>query len=84
MLRARKRLPPPEQFTLGDRLRIVLGGMTLALGVVILYRLLTMPAALSPLSVLVPVAFIGAGGYRSWMAWVRYQQYRAHATGGKR
>ncbi len=79
----RRRLPPPEQFTIGDRLRIVLGAMTLVLGIVILYRLSTLPVPLNAVSVLVPMAFITAGSYRSWLAWVRYREYRAHQTGGK-
>jgi hypothetical protein len=53
------------------------------IGIVMLYRILTLPGAISPPAVLVAIAFIGFGTYRLWMARARYREYRARGTGDK-
>ena len=79
--RSRRCLPPPEKFTLADRYRIVLGILALGIGIVMLYRMLTMPGALSLPAVVVALAFLGFGAHRSWVAKSRYREYQAHLRG---
>lgn len=81
MSSGRRSLPPPERFTLADRYQIVLGVLAIAIGVVMLYRMVTMPGGLSLPAMLAAIAFLGFGVHRSWLARSRYRQYRAHMTG---
>jgi uncharacterized membrane protein HdeD (DUF308 family) len=69
-----RNLPPPTQFTLGDKYRIVLGVVAILLGIVILWR--TGPVAISPPAILVGAAFIGFGVYRLWLGYTRIKQWR--------
>jgi len=68
-------LPPPTQFTFGDKLRIALGGVILLLGVVVLWR--TMPLGITPQAMVVGVAFIGFGVYRLWLGYTRLKEWQA-------
>ncbi len=70
----RNNLPPPTQFTLSDKYRFVLGFMSILLGIVILWR--TLSIAISPPAILIGVAFIGFGVYRLWLGLTRLQQFR--------
>ncbi len=67
-------LPPPTQFTLGDKMRLALGALTIALGVVILWR--TLPIAFSVQAVLVSLALIGFGVYRLWLGFTRWKMWK--------
>jgi len=67
-------LPPPTEFTVGDKVRLVLGGVILALGVVILWR--TLPLGVTLQTVVVGVGFIGFGAYRLWLGYSRLKQWR--------
>ncbi len=78
-----KQVPPPEQFTLADRYKIVLGALAVVLGLVILIQVLTVPGALSPPGILAGLAFVGFGAYRLWTARTRLQQYRARSAGDR-
>lgn len=78
---SRRSLPPPVKFTLADRYRIVLGVLAIVIGIVMLYRMVTTPGAISLPAVVVAIAFVGFGAHRSWMARIRYREYRAHMTG---
>jgi hypothetical protein len=75
-------LPPPEQFTAADRLRVGLAALMVPLGIAILVRTLSVSA--TPLGVLVGGAFIAFGVYRLWLAWSRYQLYRQRKGAGER
>ncbi|MGD0266118.1 MAG: hypothetical protein ABSD47_14355 [Candidatus Methylomirabilota bacterium] len=77
----RRSLPPPVKFTFADRYRIVLGVLAIGIGIVMLYRMFTMPGPTSLPALFVALAFIGFGAHRSWMARTRYREYRAHMTG---
>ncbi len=79
----RRQIPPPDQFTVADRYKIVLGALAVVLGLVILVRVLTVPGALSPPGILAGLAFVGFGAYRLWTAHARLQQYRARSAGDK-
>ena len=68
-------LPPPTQFTLGDRYRLMLGAAAIVLGVVILWR--TVPVAISPPAILIGLAFIGFGVYRLWLGYTRLKQWKS-------
>jgi hypothetical protein len=78
---SRRSLPPPVKFTYADRYRIVLGILAIVIGIVMLYRMFTMPGSTSLPALFVALAFIGFGTHRSWMARTRYREYRAHMTG---
>jgi len=67
-------LPPPTQFTLADKYRIALGAAALVLGVVILWR--TVSVAISPPAILVGLAFIGFGVYRLWLGYTRLRLWK--------
>ena len=67
-------LPPPTQFTRGDKARLVLGGVILALGVVILWR--TLPLGVTLHAIVVGLGFIGFGAYRLWLGCSRLRQWR--------
>ncbi len=68
-------LPPPTQFTFGDKLRIALGAIILVLGVVILWR--TLPFGAMPQAIVVGLAFIGFGVYRLWLGYNRLKEWKA-------
>ena len=70
----RRVLPPPTQFTKGDKARLVLGGVILALGIVILWR--TLPLAVTMQGIAVGLAFIGFGAYRLWLGYSRLKQWK--------
>ncbi len=78
----RRPLPPPEQFTGADLLRIGLGVAMIPLGVVILAR--TLSIALTAPGILVGGAFVGFGIHRLWLAWSRYRLYRGNKSGSAR
>ncbi len=67
-------LPPPTQFTFGDKMRIAMGALILALGIVILWR--TLPLGLTIQGLAVSAAFIGFGAYRLWLAYTRLKQFK--------
>ena len=67
-------LPPPTRFTLADKYRIALGAAALVLGVVILWR--TVSVAISPPAILVGLAFIGFGVYRLWLGYTRLRLWK--------
>jgi uncharacterized membrane protein len=67
-------LPPPTQFTLGDKARLALGSVTLVFGVVILWR--TLPLGVTPQAIVVGFAFIGFGAYRLWLGYSRLKQWK--------
>lgn len=71
----RHTLPPPTDFTFGDKLRLVLGAMMLLLGIVILWR--TLPIAFSLQAVLVSSLFILFGVYRLWLGYKRWKEWQA-------
>lgn len=75
-------LPPPQQFTAADLLRIGLGLFMVPLGVAILVR--TLSLAVTAPGVLVGVAFVGFGMHRLWLAWSRYRLYRRNKRGSAR
>ena len=70
----RHNLPPPTQFTLGDKYRIALGAAAIVLGIVILWR--TVSVVISPPAILVGFAFIGFGVYRLWLGYTRLKQWK--------
>jgi hypothetical protein len=70
-----RNLPPPTQFTLGDRYRLMLGTAAIVLGVVILWR--TVPVAISPPAILVGLAFVGLGVHRLWLGYTRLKQWKS-------
>jgi hypothetical protein len=70
-----RNLPPPIQFTLGDKYRLALGAAAIVLGVVILWR--TVPVAISPPAILIGLAFIGFGVYRLWLGYTRLKQWKS-------
>ncbi len=72
---ARHTLPPPTQFTLADKYRVALGAAAVVLGVVILWR--TVSIAISPPAILVAFAFIGFGVYRLWLGYTRLKQWKS-------
>ena len=67
-------LPPPTQFTMGDKARLVLGGVILALGVAILWR--TLPLGMTLQGIAVGLGFIGFGAYRLWLGYSRLKQWK--------
>jgi uncharacterized membrane protein HdeD (DUF308 family) len=71
----RRSLPPPTKFTIGDRYRMLLGILAIALGATILWRSLLV--AVWPLPIAVSAAFIGFGGYRLWLGFKRLKQFRS-------
>ena len=73
----RHTLPPPTDFTLGDKLRLAFGALMLLLGIAILWR--TLPIAFSLQAILVSALFIGFGVYRLWLGYKRWKEWRASA-----
>jgi hypothetical protein len=71
----RPALPPPTDFTLGDKFRLAFGGLILFLGIAILWR--TLPIAFSVQAILVSALFIGFGIYRLRLGYKRWTQWRA-------
>jgi hypothetical protein len=69
-----RNLPPPTEFTLSDKYRIVLGIAAILLGAVILWR--TLSIAISPPAIFVGLAFICFGGYRLWLGFTRLKQLK--------
>jgi len=67
-------LPPPTQFTRGDKARLALGGVILALGVVILWR--TLPLGVTLQAIVVGLGFIAFGAYRLWLGYSRLKQWK--------
>jgi len=67
-------LPPPTQFTMGDKARLVLGGVILVLGVVILWR--TLPLGVTLQAIVIGLGFIGFGAYRLWLGYSRLKQWK--------
>jgi hypothetical protein len=70
----RPSLPPPTQFTFGDKMRIALGALILLLGIVILWR--TLPLGVTLQGIVVGLAFIGFGVYRLWLGYTRLKQWK--------
>ncbi len=70
----RRPYPPPQRFTALDACHIVLGLLMVPLGIIILAR--TVAIAVSPMGLLVGVAFVAFGIHRGWLAWSRYRLYR--------
>ncbi len=70
----KRNLPPPTRFAWSDKYRIVLAVIMIVLGVVILWR--TLSIAISPPALLVGFGFIGFGVYRLWLAFTRLQQLK--------
>ena len=65
----------PERLTAADVYRVLLGLVAIPLGIIILYRSVS-SGSLSVPAMLVGVAFVGFGVYRTWLAWQRYQMFR--------
>lgn len=79
---SRDALPAPERFTVSDALHIILGILMIPLGALILLR--TSSIAVTTPGVVVGLAFIALGVYRSRMALSRYRLYvQAKRGGGK-
>ncbi len=55
-------------------MRIAMGALILALGIVILWR--TLPLGLTIQGIAVSAAFIGFGAYRLWLAYTRLKQFK--------
>ncbi len=82
MLR-RRRILPPTQFTLADKVRLAMGVVILTLGIVLLWRML--PLGLTPPALVVCAAFIGFGSYRLWLGYTRLSDYyQGRATKSRR
>ncbi len=75
------RLPPPTNFTLGDKLRLALGGVMILLGIVVLWR--TLPIAFSLQAILVSALFIAFGTYRLWLGYTRWKAWHARKQGAR-
>jgi hypothetical protein len=59
---------------MGDKARLVLGGVILAFGVVILWR--TLPLGITPQAIVVGLGFIVFGTYRLWLGYSRLKQWK--------
>ncbi len=70
----KRNLPPPTQFTWGDKYRIALAVIMILLGIVILWR--TLEIAISPPALLIGLGFVGFGVYRLRLAYTRLQQLK--------
>jgi hypothetical protein len=75
-LRSDAQLSVPERLAAADIFRVLAGLLAVPLGSVILYRSVA-AGAISPPAILVGVAFVAFGFYRSWFAFHRYQAFRA-------
>jgi len=71
-------LPPPTQFTLGDKARLALGPVILLLGILILWR--TLPLGVTPQALVVGLAFIGFGAYRLWLGYSRLKEWKKRGS----
>lgn len=69
-------LPPPTDFTFGDKLRLAFGALTILLGLLILWR--TLPIAFSLQALLVSALFIFFGVYRLWLGFKRLKEWQAN------
>jgi hypothetical protein len=69
----RRAVLPPTRFTLGDRVRLVLGVVILLLGIVILWR--AIPYGVTAQVVVVVAAFVGFGVYRLWLGYTRLREW---------
>lgn len=72
----RNTLPPATDFTLGDKLRLLLGVLILFFGIAILWR--TLPIAFSWQAILVSALFIAFGAYRLWLGYTRWKEWRSN------
>lgn len=71
----RRPVPPPTQATRADAYRFVLGLLMLAVGIAILVRTSAAGVSTQP-ALLMSIAFIGFGAYRTYTGIVRYRMYR--------
>ena len=69
-----RKLPPPTKFTITDKYKLLIGVIAIILGVVILWR--TISVAISPPGLIVGFAFLGLGVYRLWLGYTRLKQLR--------
>jgi hypothetical protein len=69
-------MPAPERLTVSDVFRVLVGLVAAPLGGLILYRS-AVAGQLSPPAILVGVAFVAFGVYRTWFAAHRYRAFRA-------
>jgi uncharacterized membrane protein HdeD (DUF308 family) len=69
----RQALPPPTQFTWGDKIRLVYGALVLLLGIAILWR--TLPLGVTLQAIVIGVAFIAFGIYRLWLGYTRLKEW---------
>jgi len=69
---------------MGDKARLVSGGVILVLGVVILWR--TLPFGVTLQAIGVSLGFIGFGAYRLWLGYSRLKQWKKmrNENGGRR
>jgi len=70
----RQVLPPPTQFTWGDKIRLVYGALVLLLGVAILWR--TLPLGVTLQAIIISAAFIAFGIYRLWLGYTRLKEWK--------
>ena len=67
---------PPEKATKADAYRVFLGALMVPLGIVILYRTLSI-GIITPTSILLGGVLIAFGLYRVYVGIVRYRMFRA-------
>jgi hypothetical protein len=79
--RVKRDLPAPDRLTALDVYRVALGLIAIPLGFFLLYRTLQ-SGGLSIPALLIGVAFVGFGIYRTRFAWQRYQMFRASQDKG--
>jgi hypothetical protein len=82
MKRQRKLVPPPEKVTFADGYRFVLGLISIGLGITILVRSIA-AGIITPPAIIIGVAFLAFGTYRTYVGIVRYRQYRGMLQRGK-
>jgi len=78
----RQMVPPPTRATWGDAYRFGLGLLMIALGITILVRCFA-AGIFTPTAVLMGLAFIAFGIYRTYVGVVRYRMYK-RGTSDKR
>ena len=76
-------VPPPAKVTWSDAYRMGLGLLMIPLGITILVRAFSV-GIVTPLAVLMGLAFIGFGVYRLYVGIVRYRMYKREASDVKR
>jgi uncharacterized membrane protein HdeD (DUF308 family) len=74
----KRKLPPPNQFTIKDGIQILFGLLMIPLGGIILYNTFVRGAAIP--AVLIGGAFIAFGVYRVTFAWGRLRWYYGQRT----